>query len=188
VLAAWGTLRRGEVLGLERRDVDLARGTVRVERTVYELHTGELVCGPTKNGDPRTVHFPEPAVACLEEHLRRFVGPESHAPLFTGRTGERLRASSFWNSWDAARRTTGLTSVRFHDLRHFAATMFASTGASSRELMSRGGWRSVTMVVRYEHATDERDAALTKLSYRSPSGASRHPFSASVPHHSRCGF
>ncbi len=31
IVAAWGTLRRGEVLGLERRDVDLVAGTVRVE-------------------------------------------------------------------------------------------------------------------------------------------------------------
>ncbi len=38
--------------------------------------------------------------------------------------------------------------------------MFASTGASTKEIMSRGGWKSVTMVVRYEHASEERDALL----------------------------
>ena len=43
-------------------------------------------------------------------HLRRFVGPESDAPLSTGATGERLRP----------------------------ATMFAATGASTKEIMSRG--------------------------------------------------
>jgi integrase len=53
-----------------------------------------------------------------------------------------------------------LKSVRFHDLRHFAATMFASTGASTKEIMSRGGWKSVTMVVRYEHASEARDSLL----------------------------
>jgi hypothetical protein len=35
-----------------------------------------------------------------------------------------------------------------------------STGASTKEIMSRGGWKSVAMVVRYEHASDERDALL----------------------------
>lgn len=35
--------------------------------------------------------------------------------------------------------------MRFHDLRHFAATKFAPTGASTKEIMSRGGWRSVAM-------------------------------------------
>ena len=38
--------------------------------------------------------------------------------------------------------------------------MFASTGASTKEIMSRGGWKSVTMVVRYEHASEARDALL----------------------------
>jgi hypothetical protein len=33
-------------------------------------------------------------------------------------------------------------------------------GASTKEIMSRGGWKSVAMVVRYEHASEERDALL----------------------------
>ena len=56
-----------------------------------------------------------------------------------------------------------MTWVRFHDLRrHFAATMFAATGANTKEIMSRGGWKSVAMVVRYEHASEERDALLAQ--------------------------
>jgi hypothetical protein len=38
--------------------------------------------------------------------------------------------------------------VRFHDLCHFAATMFASTGTSIKEVMSPGGLKPVAMVVR----------------------------------------
>ncbi len=61
--------------------------------------------------------------------------------------------------------------MRFHDLRHFAATMFATTGASTKELMSRGGWKSVAMVMRYEHASDERDALLAQELNRYAEGA-----------------
>ena len=50
---------------------------------------------------------------------------------------------------------------RFHDLRHFAAAS-TTTGASTKELMNRGGWKSVTTVVRYEHACQERDALLAQ--------------------------
>jgi hypothetical protein len=88
----------------------------------------------------------------LENHLNRFVGA----------TGERLRPSNFWVIWQTARKRVGLEWVRFHDTRHFAATMFATTGASTKEIMSRGGWKSVTMVVRYEHASEERDALLAQ--------------------------
>jgi hypothetical protein len=88
------------------------------------------------------------------------LGPRSTPPLFVGATGEPLRPSGLWNIWERSRRQARCETIRFHDLRHFAATMFASTGASTKEIMSRGGWRSVTMVVRYGHASDERDALL----------------------------
>jgi integrase len=123
-LAAWGTLRRGEVLGLNREDVDLRTGTVRVERSLHEFYDGRLELGPTKNGDPRKVYMPSSVMPALEDHLRRFVDPEGDAPLFLGATGLRLRPSNFWVIWETARRRAGLNWVRFHDLRHFAATMF----------------------------------------------------------------
>src|SRR5271156_3957917 len=157
-----GTLRRGEVLGLNREDIDLRAGTVRVERSLHEFYDGRLELGPTKNGDPRKVYMPSSVMPALEYHLGRFVAPESDAPLFLGATGFRLRPSNFWVIYETARRRAGLTWVRFHDLRHFAATMFASTGASTKEIMSRGGWKSVAMVVRYEHASEERDAFLAQ--------------------------
>jgi hypothetical protein len=96
------------------------------------------------------------------DRAHRQVADDSDAPLFLGATGLRLRPSNFGVIWDAARRRADLRWVRFHDLRHFAATMFASTGASTKEIMSRGGWKSVAMVVRYEHASEERDALLSQ--------------------------
>ena len=107
-LAAWGTLRRGEVLGLNREDIDLRAGTVRVERSLHEFYDGRLELGPTKNGDPRKVYMPSSVMPALEDHLRRFVGPESDAPLFLGATGLRLRPSNFWVIWETARRRAGL--------------------------------------------------------------------------------
>jgi integrase len=162
LLAAWGTLRRGEVLGLQRKDVNVENSSIRVERALIEPSDGRLIYGPTKNGDKRTVHFSEAEMALIENHLIDFVGPEADAPLFTGTTGEVLRPGSLWHSWDKARKSSGITGFRFHDLRHYAATTFSATGASTKEVMSRGGWRSVAMVVRYEHASTERDAHLAK--------------------------
>ena len=148
--------------GLNREDIDRRAGTVRIERSLHEFYDGTLELGPTKNGDPRRVYMPSSVMPALEDHLHRFVGPESDAPLFLGATRLRLRPSNFWVIYETARRRAGLTWVRFHDLRHFAATMFASTGASTKEIMSRGGWKSVAMVVRYEHASEERDAFLAQ--------------------------
>jgi integrase len=53
VLAAWGTLRRGEVLGLRTHDVDLKAGIVRVERSPGERRNGAVIIGPPKSGAGR---------------------------------------------------------------------------------------------------------------------------------------
>ena len=113
----WGTLRRGEVLGLNRRDIDIAAGSVPVERSLHEFHDGSLELGPTKNGDLRRVYLPSSVMPALRNHLSRFVGPGEDDPVFVGATGERLRPSNFWVIWETARRRAGLTWVRFHDLR-----------------------------------------------------------------------
>ena len=103
-----------------------------------------------------------PARSCRRSRTTSAVSwaPRATLPSSLGATGLRLRPSNFGVIWESARLRAGLTWVRFHDLHHFAATTFASTGASTKEIMSRGGWKSVAMVVCYEHASEERDALL----------------------------
>ena len=73
------------------------------------------------------------------------------------------------------------TTANRHDLRHFAATMFASTGASTKEIMSRGGWKSVAMVVRYEHASEERDALLAEALNQLAESSNVVPIASAAP-------
>jgi hypothetical protein len=47
--------------------------------------------------------------------------------------------------------------VRFHDLRHLSATLAATTGATTRELMARMGHSSPRAALIYQHATQDRD-------------------------------
>jgi hypothetical protein len=53
-----------------------------------------------------------------------------------------------------------LQGLRFHDLRHTGNTLAASTGASTTELMSRTGHASARAALIYQHATQDRDAAI----------------------------
>ncbi len=51
---------------------------------------------------------------------------------------------------------------RLHDLRHTGLTIFAQQGATLAELLHRGGHSDVDVALRYQHATRERDEALTE--------------------------
>ncbi len=160
-LAAWGGLRRGEVLALRRCDVDELRSVVRVERGQVELSDGTLVFGPPKtDAGVRNVHLPEPAVSDLTSHLASYVGPEPDALVFTGRGGVPMRPKTLATAFNSARLRCGLPGVRFHDLRHFALTMAAATGATTKELMRRAGHSSPAAALRYQHATEDRDKAI----------------------------
>jgi integrase len=58
LLASWCQLRRAEVLGLERRDIDLLHGTIRVERTANHLAGGLFLGPPKTEAGLRTLTIP----------------------------------------------------------------------------------------------------------------------------------
>ena len=163
LMAAWCGLRRGELLGLQRRDVDPLHGSVRVERAVVHMTGGQMYVGEPKTAaGRRTVHYPPSMADEVADHLDRFVAPAPDAWLFPGATGNPLPVKALEQAWTAARRTVGRLDVRLHDLRHTAATWAAISGATTRELMARLGHASPAAALRYQHATLDRDRALAQ--------------------------
>lgn len=161
LLAAWCGLRRGELFGLRRRDLDLMHGLVKVERAANELRDGSIAYGPPKTeAGRRHVAIPPHLLPTLAGHLDRFVAPDPDALLFTGAWGGPLRSQMWRAPWDRARRAIGLGHIRLHDLRHSGNTWAAATGASTRELMARMGHASPAAALRYQHATADRDRAI----------------------------
>ena len=51
---------------------------------------------------------------------------------------------------------------RFHDLRHFAATMAAISGATTKELMQFAGHSDIHVAMRYQEAVNDRKKDLAK--------------------------
>ena len=161
LLAAFCSLRLGEILGMQRADVDLLHGLVTVRRAVASLADGTLQLGDPKTAaGRRTVAIPKVIVPALEEHLDLFVAVGSDVHLFLGEKGGLLWPHVLQAAWDEARRRTGLRHLHFHDLRHSGNTWAAATGASTRELMARMGHASAAAALRYQHATADRDRAI----------------------------
>lgn len=73
-----------------------------------------------------------------------------------------LRPKTLFEAFSTARRSCGLAQVRFHDLRHFALTMAAATGATTKELMARAGHSTAAATLRHQHATEDRDRAIAE--------------------------
>lgn len=164
LLAAWCQLRRSEILGLQRRDIDLESQQVNVERAWVVTQDGRRELNATKSeaGD-RKPYMPRQLVEAMTAHLASFVGPEPDAWLFPNAAGTApLLHRTFSRVWERARVAAGRPDLHLHDLRHSGLTWVAQSGASIAELMRRGGHKSPDAAMRYQHAADERDKALAE--------------------------
>ncbi len=161
LLAGFGGLRLGELLGLRRRDIDPGRSRVRVEQQTVELRGGKrITTAPKTDAGRRVVNLPAAVTAALVGHLDRFVLPGPDAPVFTGPLSEGLRRATLYKAWHEACTAAGQTTIHLHDLRHAAGTLAAQQGASLRELMARLGHASPAAAHRYQHAAQRRDALI----------------------------
>ena len=160
LLAAWCGLRYGECVELRRADVDLDAGVVRVRRAASRV-PGRWVVGPPKTtAGIRGVAVPPHVRPALAAHLAGRTGPEPGALLFPGEHGGHLSPATFYGWYYPARDAAGRPDLRFHDLRHTAAVLAASTGASLAEIMARLGHASAAAAMRYQHAAAGRDEAI----------------------------
>ncbi|MFI5631401.1 tyrosine-type recombinase/integrase [Streptomyces sp. NPDC051664] len=161
LLAAFTTLRFGELASLRRRDIDTAGRVVLVQRAQAEMQDGKLFDkAPKSAAGVRPVAFPDEILADVIEHLERYAGAGRDGHVFLGPQGGQLRRSNFRDDWIKARKDAGIAAdVHFHDLRHTGNTL-AAAGASTRELMTRMGHSTARAALIYQHMTADRDRAI----------------------------
>ena len=161
-IAAWCQLRRGEILGLRRMDIDVKRDQlqVRLNWVMPPGATRPVLKEPKSEAGKRPVAIPSHIMPLVEAHLERYVGPEPTAWLYGTKNGQPMLPRNFYRAWEKARKAVGRPDLTLHDLRHTGLTWSAATGAPIRELMRRGGHSSPRAAVRYQRAAEESNRAL----------------------------
>jgi len=158
LLATWCQLRRAELLGLRRKDIDLVNASLRIEQSrTITMRGKSLVKEPKTVAGRRAIAVPGFLIERIRDHLDCFTGPEADALVFMGITGVPLTGNVLQVAWQRARTKVGRTDLRLHDLRHTGLTLAAATGATTVELMHRAGHSSSVAAMRYQHATKARD-------------------------------
>ena len=140
-LAVTTGCRQGEILALRWKHVDFDNGALIVE--------------DSKSGDSRRV----PLHPSLLEELRTRRGPpEDYVTVQDdGKPPPRYKVSEKFRK---AAKSVGLSDLRFHDLRHVAATRLLSSGASLPEVAAVLGHKTLAVSSRYAHTTWTRLRAL----------------------------
>ncbi|MEZ5102767.1 MAG: site-specific integrase [Thermoleophilia bacterium] len=141
--ALWGTafyagLRRGELRALDWDDVDLARGVIRVERSMSGY--GEE-SGPKSRAGRRAVPIVGVLRDLLDEHRRvtarnaGLVFGSTAAQPFTP-TAVRRRANAAWAH-------TGLAPIGLHECRHTFASLLIAAGVNAKAITAYLGHASI---------------------------------------------
>jgi integrase len=152
MLAGYNGLRSGEVRELRRKDIDLKRARIRVERSVARLGSDFVVGTPKTEAGIRDAQLPAALIPHVEAHLKRFVAIHPEALLFPARRGGHMNESSLYKVFFPARESVGRADLRFHDLRHTSAVLAAGQGATIAELMEWLGHASPQAAMIYQHA------------------------------------
>ena len=168
-LAAFGGLRKGEILELRRKDLEIIQDQgerwirVTVSRGVIWDKGVAIVRKPKTEAGIRSLLLPLGASELLIKYLTQVpIDPE--ALLFARKNG----SNKHWGEWDINpkwRKVKALAGFvgRFHSLRTFAATEFAKANPTNKELMDRFGHRDIKTAMRYQRATGREAELLRKL-------------------------
>lgn len=160
LLAITTGLRQGELFGLQWDDINFENQTLSVQRTVYELN-GSFEIGEPKTGKSRRlVDLPEFVTQALTEH--RQSQPESKW-VFCDLNGGLLRRQNVRRRHLVPLlKKAGLPIIRFHDLRHTAATLLLSEGVHPKIVQERLGHSQISVTLDiYSHVLPsmQKDAA-----------------------------
>ncbi len=154
-------LRLGEALGLRWADVDLDAGTLAVStalrRTPVEFREeGEPIyrlVAPKTDRSRRTIQLPAFAIAALHDQ-RRTQAQERLASgrrwldndlVFAGPAGGPIPPGSVTRRFQSLLAGADVERLRFHDLRHAAATVMLAQGVELRVISETLGHSSIGM-------------------------------------------
>jgi integrase len=146
VLALSTGMRKGEILGPRRRDVDLAKK--------------RIILHETKNGERRVVPLVGPALEQVKRILERSC-QTSESFVFHNH-GYPDKSICIRTAWVNTVKKARVEDFTFHDLRHSAASYLAMSGASLIEIADILGHKSLEMVKRYAHLSEEHSASVVE--------------------------
>jgi integrase len=154
-------LRRGEVAGLQWRNVDLDTGSLRVATTRVLMNGGQAVeSGPKTKAGARTIDLDASLVAILRQHRRHQIEEQLKAGeawqgsgyLFTNELGQPYYPGYFSDAWERRIAALGLPRIRLHDARHSCFSAMVKDGTPIKVVQELAGHASPTITLEvYAH-------------------------------------
>lgn len=126
LLAAFGTLRRGEICALT--DKDIVGDTITVNKSMVRSNDGGMIIkSPKTLSSNRIVEYPHFVIEKFDKIEGKLV---------------RMHPEDISKHFGKVLKDAGLPHFRFHDLRHYSASIMHAIGIPDQYIMARGGWKT----------------------------------------------
>lgn len=169
-LALTTGLRRGELLALEWKNIDLEAGTLDVKQSLSYANGQHLIKEPKTTNSIRRISLPPSIITELKSyylHCRKerlalgdaWQGGE-HFFLFSATSGKPLYHTVPGTWLRRFIKRNKLPQIRFHDLRHTSATLLINQGVHAKTIAARLGHADIRTTMNiYGHALQSADQA-----------------------------
>lgn len=149
-------MRPQEAGALTWDDLDVAAGTVSVNKALVEETSGHWIIGPTKTRKGRVVALPPECVAQLQAHRVRQAATILQAGaaydragnlMFATKHGKSLCLHNVYRAWRRTLKALGLPEVKLYACRHTHISLSLSGGANVKDVAGRVGHASAKMTL-----------------------------------------
>jgi integrase len=163
-LAVFGGLRKGEILELRRKDIEIKKVQkeawvrVSIKRAVVWVKGEAIVKAPKSSKSVRVIQLPLPATPFVKNLLKSMNSIDPEALLFSrDPEGKRHFLEYQLDSpWRQIKKSSGFNG-RFHSLRTYHETRLARSTSSPKQLMDRLGHEDLKTTMLYLRNGDEED-------------------------------
>lgn len=140
-------MRRGEVLGLRWRDIDLDAGRLSIQQTIVCIAHELSISRPKTKKGRRSVPLDPGTVAVLKAlHKQQTTHALDGSDLvFRDDAGDPLDPESVSGVFERQVRRSGLPPIRFHDLRHTFATLALQAGVPLKVVSDILGHKNISI-------------------------------------------
>jgi len=154
VLVATG-VRRGELLGLRKKDILWNEKAIRIEQTVVRTKGGYIIKPPKTEESKRKIKVSDNVLNALKEHLKaqnaerlQFKGEyKDHGLVFCRPNGEPINPSTFTSRFiHTILPKVGIEKGKYHlhSFRHTTATLLLARGYSMKQIQKMLGHSTIT--------------------------------------------
>jgi integrase len=162
ILAIDSGMRQGELDGLHWPEVDFDTDVITVKQSLEEKNGKLHLKEPKTESSRRSVRVSRATMDALNAHRQRQLAEGAYradGPVFCNRRGGLMHKSNVYTlSFYPAVKRSDLAGLRFHDLRHTAATLMLLNGINVKAVAATLGHKDAYMTLNvYSHIMPEMD-------------------------------